>query len=548
MAFYGINCIGEVIERPFDWREPNHDLAGSKQVWRSARSCTAGARRTTRAPSPRGTTRTTTPGGSSSGSSSARASPKTPKFRRRREPRATRDDARRVDSDSDGTRRAFEPTAFLTVPRPRARVARPRLSTRACLRRASTPRGNLLVPHRFVFGLLQRAARDAAGGGRRRYRLCGERGEALWCGAHVSRSSECALTFHTEAHAICGAIIGFLLVFCANIALRQVLRGENRGRRVYHGLRNVNVCAASFLRPAERGEPGYVEDERERQVQMDQTREDVREINRLVDVLFAFLRMALRERRHGVRVAKNASGGSAKKKRGVAQDAGRRHRVRAGRTARHRGLDRVHRRLSTLLFTDAERAKYLTLDPLNRFNVAVADLHRAVERRRETGALYEKAAHEMYRECDVVLAAYKTCERVVTTPIRTSTCTWSTWCFSASCSARRSCSAPPSTGSAPPLRRPRARLLRHLGGGQDHDGPLRLELTLRRPHRHRQARRGRGWEDRARREGRGGEERTRAGASRGRARRRVRRITRRAFRKRHVYSYKTIARSLALIS
>ena len=35
MAFYGINCIGEVIERPFDWREPNHDLAGiGRRVWR----------------------------------------------------------------------------------------------------------------------------------------------------------------------------------------------------------------------------------------------------------------------------------------------------------------------------------------------------------------------------------------------------------------------------------------------------------------------------------------------------------------------------------
>jgi predicted membrane chloride channel (bestrophin family) len=238
----------------------------------------------------------------------------------------------------------------------------------------------------------------------------------LWCGARVSRSSECALTFHTEAHAICGAIIGFLLVFCANIAYVKFYEAKTAAGAVYHGLRNVNVCAASFLRPAERGEPGYVEDERERELQMDQTRRDVREINRLVDVLFAFLRTALRERRHGYRVAKNASGGSAKKNGGW-------RKTRGGGTGFVPDELLVTEdltgspSLSTLLFTDAERAKYLTLDPLNRFNVAVADLHRAVERRRETGALYEKAAHEMYRECDVVLAAYKTCERVVTTPI-----------------------------------------------------------------------------------------------------------------------------------
>ena len=43
MAFYGINCIGEVIERPFDWREPNHDLAGiGLRVWREcAQVCIA---------------------------------------------------------------------------------------------------------------------------------------------------------------------------------------------------------------------------------------------------------------------------------------------------------------------------------------------------------------------------------------------------------------------------------------------------------------------------------------------------------------------------
>ena len=35
MAFYGINSIGEVIERPFNWQEPNHDLTGvGLRVWR----------------------------------------------------------------------------------------------------------------------------------------------------------------------------------------------------------------------------------------------------------------------------------------------------------------------------------------------------------------------------------------------------------------------------------------------------------------------------------------------------------------------------------
>jgi predicted membrane chloride channel (bestrophin family) len=216
------------------------------------------------------------------------------------------------------------------------------------------------------------------------------------------------LTFHTEAHAICGAIIGFLLVFCANIAYVKFYEAKTAAGAVYHGLRNINVCAASFLRPAEAGEPGFVEDERERARAMDEAQKDVREINRLVDVLFAFLRTALREKRHGYSVGKKRGGW--RKTRGggtgvvpdellVTEDL-------CGSPS-----------LSTLLLTSEERSKYVNVDPLNRFNVAVADLHRAVEKRRESGALYEKAAHEMYRECDVVLAAYKTCERVVTTPI-----------------------------------------------------------------------------------------------------------------------------------
>ena len=238
----------------------------------------------------------------------------------------------------------------------------------------------------------------------------------LWCGAHVSRSSECALTFHTEAHAICGAIIGFLLVFCANIAYVKFYEAKTAAGAMYHGLRNVNVCAASFLRPAEVGEPGYVEDADERQRQMARTREDVAEINRLVNVLFAFLRIALRERRHGYRVAKNASGGAGKKNGGWRKTRGGGTGAVADELLVTEDLTGSPS-LSTLLLTERERSKYLRVDPLNRFNVAVADLHRAVERRRETGALYEKAAHEMYRECDVVLAAYKTCERIVTTPI-----------------------------------------------------------------------------------------------------------------------------------
>ena len=72
--------------------------------------------------------------------------------------------------------------------------------------------------------------------------------------------------------------------------------------------------------------------------------------------------------------------------------------------------------LSSLL-TDEDRARYAAVDPANRFNVVVADIQRVVERNRRSGHMYEKAAHDVYRDCDLVLAAFKTCERIVTTPI-----------------------------------------------------------------------------------------------------------------------------------
>jgi len=69
------------------------------------------------------------------------------------------------------------------------------------------------------------------------------------------------------------------------------------------------------------------------------------------------------------------------------------------------------------LLSDAERARYASVDHANRFNVVVAEMHVVVERCRRAGRVYEKAAFDVYADCDRVLAAYKTCERIVTTPI-----------------------------------------------------------------------------------------------------------------------------------
>lgn len=61
--------------------------------------------------------------------------------------------------------------------------------------------------------------------------------------------------------------------------------------------------------------------------------------------------------------------------------------------------------------------RYTSVEPSNRFNVVVAEIQRIVEKNRRNGDVYEKAAFDIYRDCDLVLAAFKTCERIVTTPI-----------------------------------------------------------------------------------------------------------------------------------
>ena len=417
MAFYGINRIGEVIERPFDWREPNHDLALiGRRVWRECAQlhsrCAAHDARTI----------------AEGDEAHDQARLELERLIRRAEDGAVEADVPLVSAAPDPpptTPPTTTPTTAHLEP------SRPRLSRfhAARARRASASQHARLLAAReypretfsFLTGLfsgssnaLRRASPQVAAAAA--VGAFANAAKRLWCGAHVARSSECAVTFHTEAHAICGAIIGFLLVFCANIAYIKFYEAKTAAGAVYHGLRNVNVCAASFLRPAEAGEPGYEEDAIERERQMERARRDVAEINRMVNVLFAFLRIALRERRHGYRVAKNAASGTGKKNGGWRKTRGGGTGAVADELLVAEDLTGSPS-LSTLLLTESERSKYLRVDPLNRFNVAVADLHRAVERRRETGALYEKAAHEMYRECDVVLAAYKTCERVVTTPI-----------------------------------------------------------------------------------------------------------------------------------
>lgn len=247
------------------------------------------------------------------------------------------------------------------------------------------------------------------------------------CGADVKLSSECSVTFHTEAHAICGAIIGFLLVFCANIAYLRYYEARSAVGDIYHGLRNMNIEFASFLRAPTAGEPSHQPGNPADAAAT--IKDDQLELRRLSNVLFAFIRQALREHRHGYRF-------DSRSRRGLGEDGADEGKPRflrrifkSSKAASFGGGTGPVSEASLLeedlcgepslatLLTPEERRRYADVPVGNRFNVCVAEIQRIVARNQREGDLYEKAAYDVYKECDRVLAAFKTCERIVTTPI-----------------------------------------------------------------------------------------------------------------------------------
>ena len=111
------------------------------------------------------------------------------------------------------------------------------------------------------------------------------------------------------------------------------------------------------------------------------------------NVLFAFVRQSVRERRHGY-----AEG----------------CRVRATETSLLRDDVYGAPSLSTLL--DArERDEFADVDPENRANVVVWRMQSIVERHRRLGNVCERGAFDIYHDLEACLEAHKHMERVVST-------------------------------------------------------------------------------------------------------------------------------------
>ena len=121
------------------------------------------------------------------------------------------------------------------------------------------------------------------------------------CGPDISFAYECDAVLDTEAHTVTGAILGFLLVFRANLSYSKFYEAKEALGLVYDGIRNCNVSFASFMRQSRDGELGrnYSKEERARRQVMIQN--DSKELLRLSSILYAFIRQAIRDQRHGVK-------------------------------------------------------------------------------------------------------------------------------------------------------------------------------------------------------------------------------------------------------
>lgn len=211
------------------------------------------------------------------------------------------------------------------------------------------------------------------------------------CGFDVEKEEDCPVTLKSTAHAIAGSVLGFLLVFCNNLNYKKYYDGKVAFGNIYDSLRNINVAAAAFMREPLPGEPGHVANPEKDLV--GPLREACSELRRLTNIMFAFMRQSVREQRHGYPDQAQVMDDELLK------------------------TDACGNPSLGVLLTESDRNYYSAIDFNNRANIVAAQIQRLVERQRRLGFIYEKSAFDIYKETEIALESFKTCEKIVTTPV-----------------------------------------------------------------------------------------------------------------------------------
>ena len=216
-------------------------------------------------------------------------------------------------------------------------------------------------------------------------------GQGVWEVDYIKTHADCYVTFSDESHSVVGAVLAFMLVIRTNLAYLRYYEAKQGLGDLHNGLRNLNIGVAAFLRPALPSEPNY---EANKNVDMNELFSDRAEMLRLSAILFAFIRHMLREQRIGY-----ADGSTVGDLKLMLED-------KMGKPS-----------LSKLLTADEARFYHENVPFRNRPSYVIAKLNMYAEKYRRMGVLSERAAYDIYHECELILNSVVTCERVVSTPV-----------------------------------------------------------------------------------------------------------------------------------
>ena len=374
VGFYGVNEIGKLIQDPFDWRQPCHDLSGmGRRAGR--RTCVlhecAEARERARGATGGGAKRRKRKGDAKKNARRSAARRRRQGDERSESGSGSDDDAFFRDEVSLSTlREALEGkgvvNAFVEKTPLGDQGHEAKIGAEAKVSNEFSSRGGVLArlapipaleyaggPWAFVTTLFRVRGTVLPRVFPQTFfavvsSLSAQTLKIYWCGADiVSHQRQCSLAFSETAHAVAGGVIGFMLVFRTSISYYRFYEGKKYLGHLHDALRNANVAFCAFLRTnasqeARRSRPSRSGNTLEslpdrleslRRSTKRSTADRV-ELRRLSNVLFAFVRQSVRERRHGYaeRVQSSRHGDIAasrrRVRRAVAVDAARRARAR----------------------------------------------------------------------------------------------------------------------------------------------------------------------------------------------------------------------------
>ena len=379
MGFYGLNEIGRALQDPFSWEEPMHDL--SSIGWRVYRENLAlhqwidGLEKSgKRANSARNTrlyevlTNAMESHDADQGGDGAAESASVPK-------RSRRASVSNTERSADERRRPSLIAARLDVPIITDEAAHSLSFVTAVFKWKHTVLQKL-VPHMVLATVLALLAHFL---------------KLQVCDKDAKYDTDCWITLSSSAHKVIVGVIAFLLVFRTNIAYYRYYEGKKFLGALLNAVRNVNVAVVSFVRAPREGEYGYESRKRVREELQRALSRDRIELRRLSNVLFAFIRQAIREQRNGYPDEQE-----------VTDDELIRN-------------DKMGKPSLAHLLTEDEKALYTSIDFNNRPNVVVAEMQTIIEKHRRLGNVSERGAFDVYHDLEGALVAFKNCERIVST-------------------------------------------------------------------------------------------------------------------------------------